>query len=129
MLHVSKLILSVFMALLTIGCMDFRPVYSETALSNDSASLKGIQDTYINEIDGARVSTAETINANRGNMVRVSPGKHRFGVVTTGMSRSGQHYFTFDCEAGHHYELCSDSDRSVNLVVIDVSTGKKTPIN
>ena len=116
------------MAAVSAGC---QPVYREPPASDNPATLVGRDGTYINEVDGSRVPSGETINEAGGNSVPVTPGQRRVQAYTLakGSRAPGLWRFTFNYEPGRVYELSPSSDTTLSLQVKDRATGKVVNVN
>jgi hypothetical protein len=113
------------------GCLDTRPQYKDPPAADNPATLVGRDGTYINEIDGSKIRSAEVTNAAGGNTVPISPGERRVKAYTlaNGARAPGLWQFRFRFEAGHTYELSPSSDATLSLQVRDTATGQVVNVN
>src|SRR4051794_29485766 len=139
--------LFLFASLLNGCASDGRPKYAApTAPPAELAVLKGGWGTYIHEIDGAPVKSADAALANWGsNEVKVAPGTHELFVIVHTYSGAGPNNssspqpgwsfqmsykqrpdfrFSFICEKGHTYEFTPRNLFNRKLKVTDKNTGQ-----
>ena len=116
-------------AAILAGCAG--PIYREPPAADNPATLVGREGTYVNEVDGVHVKSAEVANEAGGNSVRVTPGERRIGAYTmgTGARAPGQWRFRFKFEPGRTYELSPGSEISLSLQVRDVASGTVVNVN
>lgn len=127
-LSVARVLLA---AALLVGCIDTRPQYKDPPPADNPATLVGSDGTYINEVDGSKVRSAEVTNAAGGNTVPISPGERRVKAYTLakGARAPGLWGFRFRFEPGRTYELSPSSDATLSLQVRDTSTGQVVNVN
>ena len=113
---------------LVVGCQQH---YREPPAADNPATLVGRDGTYINEVDGARVRSAEVANEAGGNNVTVTPGQRRIQAYTLakGARAAGLWRFTYNFEPGRTYDLSPSSDTTLSLQVKDRATGKVIHVN
>ena len=110
------------------GCQQH---YREPPAADNPATLVGRDGTYVNEVDGSRVRSAEVANEAGGNSVTVTPGQRQIQAYTLakGARVAGLWRFTFNFERGRTYELSPSSDTTLSLQVKDQATGKIVHVN
>jgi hypothetical protein len=113
---------------LAVGCQQ---EYREPPKSDNPATLVGRDGTYINEVDGSKVRSGDTINESGGNDVTVTPGRRRVQAYTLakGPRAPALWQFTFNFEPGRVYDLSPSSDTTLSLQVKDRATGKVVNVN
>jgi hypothetical protein len=116
-------------ATLLSGCQSQQ--YREPPASDNPARLVGKDGTYINQVDGSDVRSAQTTNEAGGNEVTVTPGKRRVRAYTLAKGRRdpGLWTFTFNFEPGRTYDLSPSSDTILSLQVRDRTTGRVVEVN
>lgn len=115
-------------ATLLPGCQQ---QYREPPAADNPATLVGKDGTYINQVDGSAVRSAQSTNEAGGNRVTVTPGRRRIRAYTLakGPRAPGLWQFTFNFEPGRTYDLSPSSDTTLSLQVRDTSTGRVVEVN
>ena len=119
----------VLAAALLAGCQQQQ--YREPPAADNPATLVGRDGTYINEVDGSRVRSAEVTNEAGGNTVTVTPGERRVRAYTLakGARAPGLWQFRYRFEPGGTYELAPSSGSTLSLQVRDRATGQVVNVN
>lgn len=113
---------------LAAGCQQH---YQEPPAADNPATLVGVGGTYINEVDGVHVRSAEVASAAGGNTVRVAPGERRVRAYTlaSGTRAPGLWRFTHRFEPGRAYEVSPGNGAALSLQLRDRSTGTVVDVN
>ncbi|HEV7302042.1 MAG TPA: hypothetical protein VGN72_22085 [Tepidisphaeraceae bacterium] len=129
-IRIAVLLLALFAA--ADGCRRNPGYLDPPAPLTELAVLRGVDQTYIQVIDNAKVISGMSMHASGGNEVKVTGGTHRLRVYTMakGMQRAAmQHEFTFDFKAGHRYQLSPAEDSVSALAVRDLTAGVTVNVN